>query len=109
MMPLAKATLATVAFLTMVGKWNDWFTSSVYIENPKLYSLQYLLQRILNETQYLKQLAQSGMVVMDESELIPIETLRYAMAMVAAGPMLVIFPFFQKYFVKGMTIGAVKG
>lgn len=109
MIPLAKATLATVAFLILVAKWNDWYLSSVYIQDPDLYSLQYLLQRILNEAQFMKQMALEGMAVIDLKEVMPSESLRYAIAIVAAGPMLVIFPLFQKYFVKGMTIGAVKG
>lgn len=109
MMPLAKATLATVAFLILVAKWNDWYTSSVYIQNPNLYSLQYLLQRILNETEYMKQMALEGMAVIELKDVMPSESLRYAMAIIAAGPMLIVFPLFQKYFVKGMTIGAVKG
>lgn len=109
MIPLAKATLATVAFLIFVSKWNDWYTASVYIQEPRLVSLQYLLQKILNDAEYMKQLAKEAGVVADVSKSIPLETLKYAMAMVAAGPMLVVFPFFQKYFVKGMTIGAVKG
>ena len=109
MIPLSKATLATVAFLILVGKWNNWNTSAMYIQNPKLYSLQYLLQRILNEATYLQQLASDGTVVIDTNDMMPLETLKYCMAMVAAGPMLAVFPFFQKYFVKGMTIGAVKG
>ena len=109
MIPLAKASLATVGFLILVSKWNDWMTSSIYIRNPNLYSLQYLLQRILNETEYMKQMVAEGTITMELGEVLPSESLRYAIAMVAAGPMLVIFPFFQKYFVKGMTIGAVKG
>lgn len=109
MIPLAKATLATVAFLILVAKWNDWYTASVYIQNPDLYSLQYLLQRILNEAQYMKQMALEGMAVIDLKDVLPSESLRYAIAIVAAGPMLIVFPLFQKYFVKGMTIGAVKG
>lgn len=108
MLPLSKATLATVGFLVLIGKWNDWATSSIYIRNPKLYSLQYLLQRILNEAQFLQSLANDG-VLKDVDKYLPTESLRYAMMLVAAGPMLVVFPFFQKYFVKGMTIGAVKG
>lgn len=109
MIPLAKATLATVAFLILVSKWNDWYTASIYVQDPKLISLQYLLQKILNEAEFMKQLANQGGIVVDTSKVIPLESLKYAMAMVAAGPMLVVFPFFQKYFVKGMTIGAVKG
>lgn len=105
--PLSKAAIASMMFLDFVGKWNDWFTSSIYIRNPDLYSLQYLLQRILREAAFVKQQVELGLEL--GLEVLPVETLRYAMAMVAAGPVLFIFPFFQKYFVKGMTVGSVKG
>ena len=103
--PLSKASIASVAFLFLVEKWNDWMTSMLYIRNPDLYSLQYLLQKLLREAEALKNYAGIGM----SSELMPTETLRFAMAIVAAGPVLVIFPYFQKYFTKGMTLGGVKG
>lgn len=106
-MPLSKATLASIGFLKLVGLWNEWFTASVYIRKTELYSLQYLLQRILREIDYVKQMV--DMNIMTGDIILPEETVRYAMAMVVAGPMLLVFPFFQKYFVKGMTIGAVKG
>lgn len=106
-MPLSKPGLASVAFLYLVGKWNDWMTSMLYIKNPNLYSLQYLLQRLLSEMDYLKNAAELG--GFDYMAQPPTETMRFAMALVAAGPVLVIFPFFQKYFAKGMTIGGVKG
>ena len=103
--PLSKASIASVAFLFLVEKWNDWMTSMLYIRNPDLYSLQYLLQQLLREAEALKNYTGLGM----STELIPTETLRFAMAIVAAGPVLVIFPYFQKYFTKGMTLGGVKG
>ena len=103
--PLSKASIASVAFLFLVEKWNDWMTSMLYIRNPDLYSLQYLLQKLLREADALKNYTGLGM----SSELNPTETLRFAMAIVAAGPVLVIFPCFQKYFTKGMTLGGVKG
>lgn len=112
--PLSKAVFATVGFTTLVAKWNDWSTTLVYIRNENLYTLQYLLQRILNEAQFLRDLANNtdflsvGMDV-DKIAQQPTETLKYAMCVIAAGPMLIVFPFFQKYFVKGTTIGAVKG
>lgn len=107
MIPLSTPVLASTGFLFLVSKWNDWNTTLLYIKNPDLYSLQYLLQKILREAQYLQQMAGQGMVLADE--VFPTESYRYAMAVVAAGPVLVIFPFFQKYFSKGMTIGGVKG
>ena len=106
--PLSKATLASVGFLFLVGKWNEWSTSQVYIQDMELYSLQYLLQRILMDAQFIKQMIESG--EMTEAQVtLPTESLRYAMAVVAAGPMMFVFPFFQKYFAKGMTLGSVKG
>lgn len=110
--PLSKPVLATVGFMTLVGKWNDWNTSLVYIRNQNLYTLQYLLQRILNEAEFLKSVLENNMLagsMVDEVLHQPTETLKYAMCVIAAGPMLIVFPFFQKYFVKGTTIGAVKG
>lgn len=106
-MPLCKPVLASIGFLFLVNKWNDWNTALLYITKPELYSLQYLLQKILKEAEYLKQLAETGQLM--GGEVFPSESFRYAMAMVAAGPVLCVFPFFQKYFAKGMTLGGVKG
>ncbi len=107
-MPLCKPVLASIAFLFFVGKWNDWMTAMLYIDDPSMYSLQYLLQKILNNMKFMKQLAQQGAVSMQNME-VPSESFRYAMAIVSAGPVLVVFPLFQKYFAKGMLLGGVKG
>lgn len=106
--PLSTPVLATVGFMTLLAKWNDWNTSLIYINDRSLYSLQYMLQKILNEAEFLKQASSDGTGLVDSVEA-PTESLRYAMAMVAAGPMLVIFPFFQKYFTQGLVVGSVKG
>ena len=106
--PLSKPVLATVALLTFLGKWNDWNTSLLYINDTKLFSLQYLLQKIMQDIQILQQVESTGVPMVDVREL-PSETVRMAMAVVVAGPALFVFPFFQKYFVKGLTIGSVKG
>ena len=109
-LPLSKPVLATIGFMTLLAKWNDWNTSLIYIKSPKLFSLQYLLQKILREAQYLKQMAQSGTVNVDTSNVTEAtDSMKFAMAVLAAGPMLVIFPFFQKYFCRGLTVGSVKG
>ena len=105
-MPMSKPVLATVALFVFLNKWNDWYTSMLYISDPKLMSLQYLLQRIMLEVELMKNGgAQAGL---DVSQ-IPNESVRMALAVVVAGPALIVFPFFQKYFTKGMTVGAVKG
>ncbi len=106
--PLSKPVIATVFLLGFLGRWNQWNTSLLYIDNPKLVSLQYLLQKIMKNIQVLQQSAEMGIGLETQGD-IPSETARMAMAVVVAGPALLIFPFFQKYFVKGLTVGSVKG
>lgn len=112
-MPLSKPVFATVGFLALLGKWNDWQTSLIYIRDDSLYTLQYYLQRILNDAEFLKKVANMSQISSDITvDLLkgqPTETLKFALCVIAAGPMLVVFPFFQKYFEKGMVVGAVKG
>lgn len=107
-LPLSKPVLATVALFVLLGKWQDWMTSMYYINKPELYSLQYMLQRILKNIELLQMDTANTAQLADLAD-IPSETVRMAMAIVVAGPALVIFPFFQKYFVKGLTVGSVKG
>lgn len=110
--PLSTPVFASLSFMTLVGRWNDYTTSMVYIRSENLYTLQFLLQRMMQEAEFLKGLANnpmlSGSVVID-TDTLPAESLKYAMCVIAAGPMLVIFPFFQKYFAQGLTVGSVKG
>lgn len=106
-LPLSKPVLATVALLMFLAKWNDWNTAMLYINDSKLFSLQYLLQRILENIELMES-STTASAMINTSE-IPAETARMAMAVVVAGPALLVFPFFQKYFVKGMTVGSVKG
>ncbi len=109
-LPLSKPVIATVALLTFLGKWNDWMTSMLYVDNAKLQSLQYMLQKILSNIELLRQQQQTSSIVQTSDMVnIPSETARMAMAIVVAGPALIVFPFFQKYFAKGMTVGSVKG
>lgn len=111
MLPLSTPVIATVSFMILISKWNDWNTSLLYINEEKLYSLQYLLQKILREAEFVKSMVRempsaAGML---ESGDLPSESMKFALAVVVSGPMLVIFPFFQKYFAGGLTIGSVKG
>ena len=109
-LPLSKPIIATVSLLLLLTKWNDWNTTLIYITDEKLYTLQYLLQKIIREDEFVQQMAQNtGLLVeIAGAKDSPIESMRFAMAVVAAGPMLLVFPFFQKYFTRGLTIGAVK-
>ena len=97
--------------MTLLAKWNDWNTALIYIRDSSKYSLQYLLQRMLRESELIKEMNQNaaGMIDTSQFDSVATETIRFAMVIIAAGPMLVVFPFFQKYFAKGLTIGAVKG
>lgn len=106
-LPLSKPILATVALFMFLEKWNDWYTALLYINDESLVSLQYLLQKIMQNIQLIQnsEFAASNANVSD----IPSETVRMAMAIVVAGPAMIVFPFFQKYFVKGLTVGSVKG
>ena len=102
--PLAKIGIITVALFTALTFWNDWMLSMLYIDRSNLTTLQYMLYRVLNKVE----LAQQENVVMMREKL-PNENLRMALCVVAAGPMVFIFLFFQKYFSKGIVTGAVKG
>lgn len=108
-LPLSTPIIATLAFTYALGKWNDWNTSLLYIRDNTLYSLQYLLQRIINEADYVQKMQGTAAAQYITEDSMPNETLRYAMAVLAAGPMMIVFPFFQKYFAKGLVVGSVKG
>jgi len=107
-LPLSKPALATVAMFTVLNYWNDWFTSLMYIDHSRLRNLQYQLYSIMSNTQQLLDAAMQAGASVSLAEL-PAENMRMAVCVIAAGPMLMIFPFFQKYFVRGLTVGGVKG
>ena len=110
-LPLSKPVLATVSVLILLDRWNTWFTTFLYIRNPDLFTLQYLLQRIMLDAQAAQSMIDNvpPWLAGQYDFRMPVESLRYAMAVVAAGPMLFAFPFFQKYFSRGLIVGAVKG
>lgn len=107
--PISKPALATIALFYLLSSWNDWWLSMLYIENDKLVKLQYLLQRIMKNIDFLNSDAAVQYGVVGQGAEIPTYSARMAMCVLATGPILMIFPFFQKYFVKGLTVGSVKG
>ncbi len=107
MLPLCKAGLATVGLFIALNYWNDWYHASLYITEESKYPLQYLLYSMLSNAEYMKQAASAGVFL--EAEVLPAETLKMATAIVVTGPILLLYPFIQRYFVKGITIGGVKG
>lgn len=108
--PLAMPGIATIALFAMVQYWNDWFLAALYINNPNLAPLQYLLYQLQTSMQYLLQNSSSmGGRAADVLSQMPSEAARMAMVVIGVGPVIFTFPFFQKYFVKGLTVGAIKG
>lgn len=109
-LPLSGPVLATIGFMVVLSYWNDWYNSLVFMTNDNMVSLQYLMTKVLLNIQALK--AQQSKLTPEMMQALgnmPSESIRMAMAVVGAGPMLLIFPFFRKYLVSGLTIGAVKG
>jgi len=109
--PLSKPVFATIALFVLLERWNEWIITLLYIRNENLFTLQFILQRILGEAEFVRDFLANfpGAAHMIDTQAVPTLSMRYAMTVLAAGPMLVVFPFFQKYFTKGLTIGAVKG
>lgn len=108
-LPLSKGGIATIALFTVLGFWNDWWLPLIFINNSKFIPLQYMLYKMLSNMEYI---TNNEFISKNISKLgikAPTLTMRMAMCILAAGPMLVVFPFFQKYFVKGITIGSIKG
>ncbi len=105
-MPVLGPGLATVGLFLALGYWNDWYRSSMFSTSSKTWELQFYLYDMLNATTALKQMSQSASVKTAE---LPTESVKLAMAVVATGPVLFLYPFVQKYFVSGITVGAVKG
>ncbi len=103
--PLSKHGIATISLFSLLMYWNEWFSSMMYINSDKIVSLQYLLVKMLNNVAFLESDA-SGML---SSQTPPEDNMRMATCILAAGPMIMVFPFFQKYFVKGVMVGSVKG
>ena len=106
--PLAVPTVATISLFTALTYWNDWVNALYYIQKPQYYGIQNLLIRIMNNIQYLKSGAASVAVGTGAIQL-PSNAVRMSMAVIGILPIVVIYPFVQKYFVKGVVVGAVKG
>ncbi len=106
--PLAVPTVATISLFTALIYWNDWVNALYYIQKPQYYGIQNLLIRIMNNIQYLKSGAASVAVGTGAISL-PSNAVRMSMAVIGILPIVVIYPFVQKYFVKGVVVGAVKG
>jgi putative aldouronate transport system permease protein len=104
-LPLSTPILATIALFNGVGHWNDWFTTAIYTRSQWLNTLPVLLRDIINYASNQTEIAQH---LIQNRQLVTVEAIRYATMMVAVLPITVAYPFLQKYFVKGMLMGAIK-
>lgn len=108
--PLSKPILATIALFAGIAYWNDWMNGYIYItKRTDLYSVQNLLNRMMQNIQFLSQSSSNVQNANVGLSAIPMASVRMAMAVVGILPIIIIYPFVQKYFVKGITLGGVKG
>ena len=108
--PIALPGLATIALFAMLGYWNDYYNPMILTSDPKLQNLQLYLYNVLQNINMLTNTAsaayaQAGHTLAD----LPQESARMALCIIAVGPIILAYPFFQRYFIQGLTIGAVKG
>lgn len=104
-LPMSLPIVATLALLAGLAYWNDWLNGLYYITDDRLFSIQVILNRMLTKTEMLKQAATTGVSMGPMPEV----GIKMAVAVLGALPVLIVYPFFQRYFVKGIAIGAVKG
>lgn len=105
-LPLSKPLIATLSLFSALAYWNDWYNCMLFITDEDKFMLQYYLQRVLGSAEAMRIVAEkSGMAL----PTVPLESMKMAMTVIATGPIVLLYPFVQRYFVKGLTIGAVKG
>jgi putative aldouronate transport system permease protein len=105
--PMVKPGLATVGLFLALGYWNDWYNAMLYLPNLDYKPLQYHLYRIVNEAAALKNSLAGATVVLSAS--LPSTTMKMATAVLATGPIILLYPFVQRFFISGIVVGSVKG
>ena len=105
-MPLAVPSLATVGLFLALAYWNEWYNAMLYIQTAEKYPLQYFLQKMVNQTN-IQTLLKQGMFIKPSD--LPTQSVKMATAVLTTGPIILLYPLIQRYFVSGLTIGAVKG
>lgn len=105
--PLCKPILATVALFYGIAYWNDWWNAIMLVSDSKMYPIQYYLMKLRSDQNFMKQLQSAG--VAGRGAFAPSESLQMATAAITIGPIILLYPFLQKYIVKGLVIGSVKG
>lgn len=104
-LPMSKPIIVTLVLLIGLSYWNDWLNGLYYVNRDNLYSIQVLLKKMMDDIEMIKKASTAGASTMK----MPSISIRMAVAVMGALPIMCVYPFFQKYFVKGIVIGAVKG
>ena len=105
-LPISKPVVATILLFTALAYWNDWYNCMLFIRDKDMYNLQYFLHHLINSAKAMREIMTQSTLVMDS---LPVETMKMSMTIIVTGPIILLYPFIQKYFVSGLTIGAVKG
>lgn len=105
-LPLSVSSLATIGLFLALGYWNEWYNAMLYMQTPSNFPLQYFLQKMVNQTN-LQTLIKQGIQI-NVADL-PTQSVKMATAVLATGPIILLYPFLQRYFVSGLTVGSVKG
>lgn len=108
-LPLSTPLIATLALFSALAYWNDWYNCMLFITKKEMFNLQYYLQTMLNNADALRKAAAHSNGAVTTTAQVPLEGMKMAMTVIATGPIVLLYPFVQRYFVKGLTIGAVKG
>lgn len=107
-LPLSLPILATIGLFSTILYWNDWFNGMTYVTNPKLFSIQNILNRMMEDMQFLSNNSNMSSAASAAAAEMPSTSVRMAIAVIGVLPILIAYPFFQKYFIKGISLGAVK-
>ena len=107
-LPLITPILATIGLFEVLGHWNSWYSAMLFISNERLYPLQYYLYRLLANSRAAV-VAMSDMDVQVQTQKLPLETLKLALTVIVTGPIILAYPFVQRYFITGLVVGSIKG
>lgn len=109
-LPVSKASLATIGLFYAVGHWNSWFSALIYLKGSAKYPLQMVLRQIVIRSEMLQEMARTGdITALEKMKEVGAASIKFATLSVSMLPMLIIYPFIQKHFVKGVMIGSIKG
>ena len=108
-LPTSQAGIATIALFYMVSHWNSWFNPLIYLADAKKYPLQLVLRNIVIEGQLQQELAAQGQIIDDAYSDASSTAIKYGALFISIVPMIIIYPFIQKYFTKGVMLGSIKG